>query len=140
MSCATAATTTSTPSSSASASASASSSSSPGGDLNHHQKLTNLNKTISLIRNIKEERQQAAAVAMAAAPVPPAKMLGTVNKRKPTVKKLIAADLVGVAALANGTDHPAMDVDDENMVDADDELEEGNPFIISVYSNQNSVS
>jgi len=107
----------------------------PSSDLNN-QKLNNLNKTISLIRNIKEERQDQqkstieSIVDSINSAVNKNRSVETivVNKRKPTLKKshqqfaTEETPIVQQLGMNGGDD---MDVDDEHIVDAEEELEEG---------------
>ena len=139
MSCVTATTTSSSASSSSSSSSSNGGSMTsvlPSSDLNN-QKLNNLNKTISLIRNIKEERQDQqkstieSIVDSINSAVNKNRSVETivVNKRKPTLKKshqqfaTEETPIVQQLGMNGGDD---MDVDDEHIVDAEEELEEGN--------------
>lgn len=138
MSCVTATTTSSSASSSSSSSSSSNGSSMtsvlPSSDLNN-QKLNNLNKTISLIRNIKEERQdqQKSTIESIVDSINSAVNKNrsetiVVNKRKPTLKKshqqfaTEETPIVQQLGMNGGDD---MDVDDEHIVDAEEELEEG---------------
>lgn len=116
----------------AGAAASSASASSSGATTDMVSKLANLNKTISLIRNIKEERHETSSslpvkssIESIVDSINATVNKSVVNKRKPAAKKStlqLLDDLNHQSQLINGDE---MDVDDENIMDADDELEEG---------------